>query len=60
MKRPKEYEIRVIERPNGDIEVRWVLEQMKINQHKRRWVASDKRRFGKKLKGAKLIFKKIG
>ena len=49
-KREKEYKVAMVERPDGTKEVKYVLELVKMNQHKKRWLPANKRDFTRSLK----------
>ena len=49
MKKPKEYKMRMTVQPNGEVVLNYVIERVQLNQHKARWLPSDKRKFTKNL-----------
>jgi hypothetical protein len=49
MKKPKEYKMRMTVQPNGEVVLNYVIERVQLNQHKARWLPSDKRKFTKSL-----------
>jgi hypothetical protein len=49
MKRPKEYKAKLTVQPSGEVTVDYVIERVQINQHKARWLPSNKRQFTKNL-----------
>ena len=45
MKKSKEYKVKMTKSPDGQLEVEYALERIQLNQHKARWLPTDKRKF---------------
>ena len=46
----KEYKVSMVQAPDGTTEVKYVMERVKFNQHKARWLQANKRDFTRSLK----------
>jgi len=49
MKKNKEYKVKMVGRSDGTTEVEYVMERVQMNQHKARWLPSNKRDFTRSL-----------
>jgi hypothetical protein len=56
-KKSKEYKVAMVEKPDGTKEVKYVLELVKMNQHKRRWLPANKRDFTRSLNNGSVTCK---
>ncbi len=55
--RTKEYKVSMVQAPDGTTEVKYVMERVKLNQHKARWLPASKRDFTRSLKKGGLTCK---
>ena len=45
MKKPREYKVKMTQSKDGQMEVEYAMERVQLNQHKARWLPTDKRKF---------------